>query len=295
VTKQGISALRHLSSLQEFLFSRSREHSDLVHQIGVCLELLPHLHAVAFIPMPNSLLERDITCALSRIQRPCTLQLRHLLLVTMDNIPEHVSLPEVQVLHVMSMCFLYLQLRHYLPKLRELNWTVSIQDHLLALLGYFQHQLQTLRFGIFRGTLHLDRVLNVCPNLSELCVATSVSVQGTLEMRPDTLSKLQTLHLRLSSDVMPSPGLLLQFLRLAPELRTVNCSSAMLDDQDLKELAELAKEGTCMQHLQQLTLKFRAQNSEQDISRNLLDAALISCSIHCPRLKHLNVSISLSF
>jgi hypothetical protein len=282
VSRRGISALRKLSSLKEFLFYNWLQKPNLVEQIGFCFKLLPHLHTVAD---KGSVLGYRMGLALSSVQSPCILQLRHLAVYNLNHIPAGASLPEVQVLHL-DVCVDNMQLQigpGRFPKLIELNWIVtSNEDYLMVVLGHLGLQLQTLRFRIFRGgTLHLDRVLGACPQLSQLEISTNARVLGSAELGPDTLSRLQTLSLT-SSRI--EPGLLLQILRLASHLRSVNLKVEKLDAQELREWAELAKEGTCMQHLQQIKLTF--STSYFDEHKHLLDEVFISCSIHCPQLKH---------
>jgi len=94
-------------------------------------------------------------------------------------------------------------------------------------------------------------------------------------------------------------GLLLQILQLAPLLSTVDVVSGMLREEDLKGWAELAKKGTCMQLLQQIdhTIKIgRNAADEIDFERCtiLLDQVFVSCSIHCPQLKHFNLQIEIT-
>jgi hypothetical protein len=234
-----------------------------------------------------SLWSAPIQQALSKIQSPCTLQLRQLFVSSLDKVPEHVSLPEVQALHVLLSVDNRQLLPGRFPKLTVLNWARPSVEQLMPVLEQVGHQLQTLHFDVCRGQLWLDRVLDACPNLSDLSYDTWDSLQSSVALQPDTLSRLQTLRLEFYRSSYLEAGLLLQILRLAPQLRSVQLKSVMLPDQDLREWAELAKEGTCMQRLQQIELALHPDYCTEH--KHLLDEALISCSIHCPQLKHVSL------
>jgi hypothetical protein len=77
---------------------------------------------------------------------------------------------------------------------------------------------------------------------------------------------------------------MLQILRLAPQLQSIDLISVMFLDEDLIAWAELAKEGSCMQHLQKVYMDLdRRHVTEQ--GKRLLDEVLVSCSINCPQLQ----------
>jgi hypothetical protein len=149
--------------------------------------------------------------AMSKIKEPCTLQFRRLLISSVEHIPEHVSLPELQALFQPEP----LNQMHSLfagrsPKLSELHLHETDEDTLLLVLGHVGQQLRALRFCVFGGMrnllsdgLPLDRVLNACPNLSVLDTNTTMSPLCVSQLQPDTLQHLQTLHFYFSySDYM---------------------------------------------------------------------------------------------
>jgi hypothetical protein len=278
VSRRGILALRNLKSLEEFLFS-----NDILNQNEVvlvkrhCFELLPNLHHLNEIPCSISLFNID---------GPCTLQLRRLRLGNVNNISEQVSLPELQRLYLgnLEMSPLF---AGRLPKLSELCLDRTDVHTLLLVLGHVGRQLQMLDVQIRDGGVHLqlDRVLENCPNLYKLKVnSTKFDVVRVSQLQPDTLQQLQTLHLELCySEVVGhlQSGLLLQVLRLAPDLRSINLSGYMLLDEDLREWAQLAEQGTCMQHLRQIQFDGPCTPTE----KRLLKEAVASCSINCPQLQ----------
>jgi hypothetical protein len=104
VSKHGISALVQVSSLQQFFF-HVVEHgfkSYLMDKlIGLCFEFLPHLHAVAFeLPrrFPYMFSSGRMETAMANYSSPRTLQLRQLGAHNLGSIPEHISLPKLQVI-----------------------------------------------------------------------------------------------------------------------------------------------------------------------------------------------------
>jgi Leucine-rich repeat (LRR) protein len=58
------------------------------------------------------------------------------------------------------------------PKLSELHWRETFIPEMMYVLGQVGQQLRTLCID-GGGTLHLDRLLESCPNLSELDIITN--------------------------------------------------------------------------------------------------------------------------
>jgi hypothetical protein len=297
VSRRGISALRKLKSLLEFFFYyHQREAKITVQQMGLCFKWLPHLHAVAFKLTPHSYYKKfskQAGQALSEIQCPGTLQLRHL---STRNIPRHVQLPELEVLQLTKYSDDSQLLPGHFPKLSELHWVDSSVESLIVVFGQLGHQLQELRFSFKYNRwvwLFLDRLLDAFPNLSRLHVNATAVVNCVSALRPDTLSRLDTLCLSLSMHGSVHSGVLLQILRLAPKLRMLYLNSALPSDEDSKALAELAKEGSCMQNLQWVGFHFKTRQQCSPKSRILLHEAVLSCSIHCPQLNRFSLYIDL--
>jgi hypothetical protein len=304
VTKEGVAAVRKLKSLQEFIFTNFTEW-NLIEQenlLGMCYELLPHLHVVAYTPEPffDNTTIYLLSClsseALEEVSKPCTLQLRHLALETLNSVPAHVSLPQVQQLYLV---------RHprdlnplfasRFPSLTELNMHETNNKRLMNIVGHgLGQQLKALRvsFNEKALALQLDKVLDVCPNLSELFVERT-EIQSAAELRPDTLGHLRILH---SKRVKMQPSLLLQLLRLAPELRAVELQSDILVLADLEELTEMVEEGACLRHLERLEVALvpTATNFTEQWQRQL-DMLIVSCSTHCEQLREFNVNKFLIF
>jgi hypothetical protein len=230
VSRRGITALRPLSSLQEFLFDIWRLDKNLVHQISLCLEILPHLHAVAYKPEPEPAddvrLSDQVGLALSNIGRPCNLQLRHLFVPSLDHIPQHVHLPELQMLHVYHQDFVELCPGRF-PKLSHLYWRKLFISDVMYVLDWLGQQLQTLSFhDCFGGTLHLDAMLKECPNLSKLDISFNGALIVISELQPDTLRHLQTLSVCISN---------MQFEILLQILRSVFIDLPFPNDEELKQ------------------------------------------------------------
>jgi hypothetical protein len=128
------------------------------------------------------------------------------------------------------------------------------------LLAQIIHKRCDVRVGLagttaadcFGGTLHLDAMLKECPNLSKLDISCNGAVIVISELQPDTLRHLQTLSVCISSMQFE---ILLQILRLALKLRSVFIDLPFPNVEELKQLAELAKEGSCMQHLEKITFR----------------------------------------
>jgi hypothetical protein len=86
------------------------------------------------------------------------------------------------------------------------------------------------------------------------------------------------------------PGLVLQLLRLAPELRCVEICSDMLETNDWEILTELVEERACLCHLQRLLVCVypEAANFTKQFKK-LLDLYVISCCNHCDQLREVIV------
>jgi hypothetical protein len=105
---------------------------------------------------------------------------------------------------------------------------------------------------ISHAQVQLDSLLDVCPRLAELSVYFS-SLQSVTQLRPDTLQRLQTLRVVCGHSLQP--GLLLQvLLRMASHLRSVKLSMVDVDVHDLQQLDALARQRSCMQHLQHVQI-----------------------------------------
>jgi hypothetical protein len=300
VSSHGILALRKLKSLEEFLFGLKNGHDEFMPgllMLKQCLDLLPHLHAIGYNPKPRFFLSQPMNfsmgAAMYKIKEPCTLQLRRLSISSIENIPDQVSLPELQAFFQSQPLYeVHSLFAGGVPKLSELYLHETDEDTLLLVLGHVGRQLQALRFCVFDGMgqlfddkVRLDRVLDACPNLSVLDANTSLSPRSVSQLRPDTLQHLQTLQMYFSYSDYMQEGLMLQFLRMAPQLKSIDLSSVMLLNEDLKAWAELAKEGACMQHLQKVYMYLDTRHFTEQEGKRLLDEVLVTCSIHCPKLQ----------
>jgi hypothetical protein len=289
----------NLKSLKEFIFTNFSEWNlyEQENLLGLCYELLPHLHVAGYTPEPffdNSTIFM-LSClssdALEEISTPCTLQLRHLALDSLKIVPAHVSLPQVQQLYLMG----HPQNLNPLPagrfpSLSELNVNKTNFEKLMHIVGNdLGHQLKALRvsFNSEAPPLQLDQLLDACPNLSELCMESITEIQSAAELRPDTLGHLRILR---SKKINMQPGLMLQILQMAPKLSALDFGSDMLDLADLELLAELVEQGVCLRHLERLevTLVPRDNNVSEQWQRQL-DLLIITCSTHCKQLHEVDV------
>jgi hypothetical protein len=289
-------ALRQLSSLQEFLFSNILEQ---VSVIRLCMELLPHLHTIAIKLTPHSysLHKNDLhiignAFALPYNYAPRILQLRHLAIEKIHEVSAHVmSLPELQALYLGSDFEMHPWFVGGLPNLTELYLSSAWEEDLMPVLVHVGRQLQVLHLEI-RPDLELDRLLNACPNLSELKIISDRSLGCWSECQPDTLKHLKKLVLEIycgHDKDYTMQGLLLQILGLALELQSIDLRLIMLHDEDWKEWAALAEKGTCMQNLQEIKIRYDKYFHLSQQSKRLLDEVFASCSINCPQLQLFSV------
>jgi hypothetical protein len=298
VTREGVSALSKLNSLEELISVAGLCYEGQDDLLGPCYELLPHLHVAAIKPEPfffygfgiMSILSSE---ALLKISTPHTLQLHHLVLRTLNGVPEHVALPEVRVLYLCEPEDEMQLPPGRFPKLTELNMIYTDGENLTRVVGHGVGQhLQTLRvsFGRYAFALQLDDVLAACPNLSELCINT-VSLHCAGELRPDTLRQLQILRIcSYFRKNMVQPGHLPELLRLAPNLRLVELPSELLSNEDLKQLTELVEQRACLRHLERLrfSMIFQGTNFTEQLIQ-LVDLFIVSCSKHCEQFSELVV------
>jgi hypothetical protein len=120
------------------------------------------------------------------------------------------------------------------------------------------------------------------PILTELSI-NAARLQCAVGLRPDTLQQLQILRISYHFRWMiVQPGLVLQLLRLTPNLRSVELTSVMLAVADLEQLIELVEQRACFRHLKRLQTSVNtvAANFTQH-SKLLLDSFILSCGVHC--------------
>lgn len=298
VSSQGFSELCKLENLQEFVFVSISTPEVNINWFLIILEFLPHLHIVGgrcddkitYCLMLN-VLGDAMGCVLSAVHCPLTLQLRLLVLNCLSSIPEHVLLPEVEVLFL----FNFFDPRHLIPltgrftKLSKLIIYCMGPDELMRILGHFGRQLQTLRLNLVNQAVQLDKVLDACPNLSELELTCS-GLKSASQLRPDTVRHVQILCIDVSEGCM-QPGLLVQLLKLTPKLRSLKLFYTHLDEdniQDLTELVELAQQQLILQRLQKIYFKMDANKkctTKIDCRGCILSQVLYKLVVHCPRLQ----------
>jgi hypothetical protein len=294
VTRRGVAALIQLKSLEEFIFPRQ---SDVVGPeiLGLLYELLPNLHVAAFKPAVPFVFKTNVfrrcrlsMSALEEISSPRTLQLHHLVRRSLHGIPEHVSLPQVRELFLL---FDGLHLNPVpadrFPNLTALFVRIPRHQHLMCIVGHgLGRKLHTLRVTLSHKSeaLQVDELLDACPNLSELSME-SFFMQSAEELRPDTLGRLRILRVQVDcsnrSGGNLQPGLVLQLLRSAPELRALELDSDMLDLTDMELLAELVERDGGLRHLERLSFSGRIPRDSKD----QIDQLVISCSTHCKQLR----------
>jgi hypothetical protein len=283
VTRHGVSALCKLTRLQEFIFFELGKHDSAQNVLVWCFELLPRLR-VAGYKMTQfykthlmRVLGPMMAQALSQIASPCTLNLRYLALPTFDAfIPQHVSRPHVQPL--VDGCF---------PNLTQLYMDFTVNVNLMQAVRLVGRQLEILIFRFHKDTeiLQLDELLEACPSLSELSMAVEI-MQSARKLRPDTLRQLQVLSIECYSN-NAQPGLVLQLLRLAPNLRDVEICAELLFEDDLKRLEEVIKQHICLRHLERFHVTIAEDRSVQ--WKTLLNSMITSAIMHCERLHDVDV------
>jgi hypothetical protein len=308
VSQQGVSALVKLNLLREFFF----EHRLNLHWISVlgwCFKELLQLHAVGQKPdkfvedqRRFARLNSSALSSISSFSSPCTLNLRWLA-VSRLRILMHVMLPELEVLSLndndSSLTSFTCLDRIHLAKLTQLDVVETGNETLMSVVGHFGHQLSTLRFQFQTsgGVLQLDRVLTACPKLSELDMDV-VEIQSATDLLPGTLRCLKVLRLRVHhyGDDDVQPGLVLQLLRLAPNLRTIELFGfhRLMSVDDLLALIELVERGACMCHLQRLQVSLHPAAINYIDLRDFLDLLIISCGVHCKQLREVIVGDNLT-
>jgi hypothetical protein len=293
-SREGISALSKLQSLQEFIFFKfldllrgnrgCQDRLSLLMQY--CFDLLPHLHIVAVNPEPrmsNKNAMGSITSkALSDLgPRQRTLQLQRL--VVSGPVPQHIALPELRFLSVTWPSEPLLMDADRFPRLSELDLQGVCRDELMRVLRLVGRRLQALHFEV-HDVVRLDGVLSECPDLSELSVDVFGVHSSTVELQPRSLRRLQKLRVTFADmDYDHHPELLIQILRLAPELRVVNLTLQTVHVEVFEELFLLAKRRTSMQKLEEF--KVYVDNHECEKShRAILGLVLLFCTFECDLL-----------
>jgi hypothetical protein len=293
-SREGISALCKLQSLQQFIFFKLliflRGNSGCQDRVSLimqhCFELLPHLHIVAVNPEPrmsNKNVMGSITSkALSDLgPRQRTLQLQRL--VVSGSVPQHIALPELRFLSVTWPSEPLVLDSDRFPRLSELDLQGVCRDELMRVLRHVGRQLQALHFEV-HDVVRLDSVLSECPDLSELSVDVFGVHSSIVELQPHSLRRLQKLRVSFADiDYDHQPELLIQMLRLAPELRVVNLTLQTVHVEVFEELFLLAKRRTSMRKLEEFTVY--VDNHECDKPhRAMLGLVLLFCTFECDLL-----------
>jgi len=261
------------------------------------VELLPNLHIIGsklekqkFTDDDDKYLEHEVSNTslieigqvLAYIKAPCTLQLQHLALDDIDEVLENVSLPELLVLELCRKIAMHPCLVGGSPKLSELYVYKMHQATLMPALGHIGQQLQVLILDLL-DLPWLDLVLEACPNLTELHIHTFEGGVGyRSQLQADSLKHLQIAEFNVTRGPFDSE-LLMQILRLASKLRSIEVDSITFVFDDWEMLAELAKEGTCMQHLE--TIKITCRLLPTRTKQRLVAKTRVDFSVSCPKLQ----------
>lgn len=195
-------------------------------------------------------------------------------------------MPEVQVLFLIDP-YHQIQLAGRFTKLSELNTYGTSGEDLMRILGHVGRRLDTLRVTL-NYVVQLDKVLDACPNLSVLDLHTG-GLDSANQLRPDTVRRLRSLFVSFMSTTRGTvrPGLLVQLLRLVPNLRKLLLTFSRLDDdhvQELTELVRLSQQRVVLRCLQELTIQMGANNGTTDSQRRILGLVVYKLAMHCPRL-----------
>jgi hypothetical protein len=296
VSKEGFKALSKLQSLREFTFT-GRDPFNKSRAIGWCFELMPQLHVAGSKPelveISSSLLDcgEIMSEALHLVgqTRHLVLKLQYLTLIFNANISEeNITLPELRVLSLIYPMSIQFDFNQF-PQLTELGMFNTNEHQLMLVLAQVGQQLSRLHFSV-NGEVQLDRVLQLCPNLSEL----SADVRRLRNVLPVQLQPLQCLlKLQLSySNTILTHVPLFQSLRLAPNLRSFSLTLVDLDKDTLSRLVDLARERSCMQHLEQINVHMITtpdgflSNHNMKMCRKMLE----SCAYFLDKLHTVEVS-----
>lgn len=230
--------------------------------------------------------------ALPKIKSPCTLQLHHLVLESLDCLPSHVAMPQLQVLYLESPSYGTKLAPSRFPNLTEINTCSTTIGDLSNVLGHgVGRQLRTLRVQFVEDAQSLDWLLDECPNLTELCLSMTGMRSKGGRLLPDTLL---TLCLHCDKGDMQR-GLLVQMLESAPNLVAVDIESGMLDVEDLVRLDELVKQGACLRHLWSLRVSHNPRDAYfTNQWKRHFEQLIITCNIHCQELCLLDVGAYLN-
>lgn len=296
VSRRGIAALSRLRYLQEFLFPLFRENNYYENRwlrgadlLELCFELLPHLHVVAYklttfwSGRPLNALSTLTKRVLTRVTIPLTLQLRYLALDTIIDPPKRISLLQVRVLYLINSSFIRGPLApDRFPNLTELYMHDAYVNTLMEVVGHgVGRKLQVLKLNVYGRIKCLDRLLEACPVLCELFISASSNPLSESPLRPDTLQNLHTLNISCPNSDRMQSGLMIEFFRLAPNLRSVELIIVPMAEEYLQELTEMVKQGTCLRKLE--SFKFYRKIFVPFISareNQIRDEAIMACGTY---------------
>jgi hypothetical protein len=237
--------------------------------LKLCFELLPQLHAISpnlaephvFENLMLQKLAESTANALADFgsRRKHCLNLRRI--VVSGHVPHSVDMPQLS-----EMCM----------------YNVSRGD----VIEICEPQLTALHIRA-PCKVQLDRLLYNCPNLSELSLhATGVSAAS--ELRPNTLQRLRFLRVSFSDyHVFYDSQKLVELLRLAPQLRSVNITVQFLYDGLFEDLALLSQKRTCFRHLEELKYVVKTFDNTDiyEFDVDLIKEAIDTCILNCDQLK----------
>lgn len=294
-SREGIAALSKLQSLQEFYFFKSQKLSDnrRTQLMKLCFELLPQLHIVGLNPEPQLFCKNIMGIFTSKAlaglsTQQCTLQLRRLVLTDRVRVPEHVALPTLQFL-----CLNWPSEPASLdpdrfPQLSELALFGVCRDELMRILRQVGRQLNVLHFEV-HDMIELNRVLEKCPNLSELSLHVFGVYSTRFVLQPTTLRRLQKLRITFADlEYDHQPMLIVHLLQNAPELRSVSLSLQSIPVNVFEEMFLLAKQHTCMRHLEELKVYIDNENCDR-YERALIGIVLLFCTFECHQLTNVKL------
>jgi hypothetical protein len=293
VSRQGFSALAKLKSLQELLFSlfSDPEHNSGARrrELELCFDFLPQLHVAAYklTTLSNNVLGYVSSDILSSVTVPRTLQLHFLALDILDTLPQCVSLPQLRVLHLSDPIYeeSHQDALDRFPNLTELTMMYTDEPTLMSIIRH-RVGLQLRKLSVcINGKISLDLLVEACPGLSELFLINVDSYpESVSKLRSNTLQNLHTLFIACPNACIMQPGLILEIFRLAPNLRNVSLSMVPMAKEDLQELAEMIKQGTCLRKLERFEFP-RSSGSSSAKEGRIRDEAIVACSTHCKKLK----------
>ncbi|XP_065342091.1 uncharacterized protein LOC135940900 [Cloeon dipterum] len=295
-SETGIAALAKLQHLQKFYFEDLDQICEESLLYELCFQHLPGLLEVGFAIKRDFMLDYQeaylcinghlMAMVLEELEKPCQLGLQKMQLVGLPTIPQCVTFPKLKSFFVVNPEG-PLTIDDRFSNVSELGlFIMPSMRECYSIFGRLGRQLTKLHL-LVRSTIDVSKVLELCPNLSELNIYAKRLVSSS-KLKPETLSKLRELNVRMShhASVAVQPGLTLQLLQ-APKLRSVALFSEnnkyIIGLEELLAIVEEAKGKKILRRLQILKVEC---DVEEMIPTDREEYGYLFCRLvmNCPRL-----------